>query len=177
MLTSALAAWAAIMAGLVARSGWARAWGVGLMLVLSIALSLWWRPFYDGIGRWELVSPRAAGGGDERRADRAAALAAAWLVRRRAADARHGCDREIAPSEDETPAAAQDTPFFLAFSALGMAAILLPEARAILYYGFMRMDFQHARLSMAMTLPLAALVTILLNRFLPASRPVDAPLA
>ena len=44
----------------------------------------------------------------------------------------------------------------------------MPEARTALYYGFMRMDFQHARLSMAITLPLAALVTILLSRFLPA---------
>ena len=38
------------MAGLVARSGWARAWGIGLLLVLSTALSLWWRPFYDSSG-------------------------------------------------------------------------------------------------------------------------------
>jgi hypothetical protein len=71
---------------------------------------------------------------------------------------------------DETPAAVQDAPFFLGFAALGMAAIILPEARTVLYYGFMRLDFQHARISAAMTLPLAAMVTILLSRYLP-SRP------
>ena len=166
VLTSALAAWATVTVGVVARSGAARAWGIGLILILSTALALWWRPFYDGVGRFDLVS----------RELRVVIMNAAliglplwlltWLAARRAARAMPA--NADAQSTDETPAAVQDTPFFLAFSALGMAAIMLPEARAIVYYGFMRMDFQHARLSMAVTLPLAALVTILLSRFLPS---------
>src|SRR4051794_10555552 len=56
VMTSALGACAAIMAGLVMRSAFARFWGIGLLLVLSTALALWWRPFYDGIGRWEWMS-------------------------------------------------------------------------------------------------------------------------
>lgn len=45
LLTSALGAWAVLAAGLAARSGWSRAWGIALILVLSIALAQWWRPF------------------------------------------------------------------------------------------------------------------------------------
>jgi hypothetical protein len=166
VLTSALGAWATIMAGLVARSGVARAWGIGLILLLSTALALWWRPFYDSLGRFEPFSR-------ELRVVVMNAvliglplwfLASVLMGKAPCADA----DSPRAATDDETPAAIQDTPFFLGFATLGLAAILLPEARAVLYYGFMRMDFQHARLSLVVALPLAALVTIVLSRFLPS---------
>jgi hypothetical protein len=165
ILTSPLGAWAAVLAGLVARSGVARAWGIALVLILSTAIALWWRPVYDSLGRFEPFS----------REFRIVVMNAVvlgvplWfgaraLVRRPAA---HG---GASPSVvDETPGAELDTPFLLAFSALGLAAIILPEAHTVLYYAFMRMDFQHGRLSMAVALPVAALVTILLSRFLPAT--------
>jgi hypothetical protein len=65
-----------------------------------------------------------------------------------------------------------DLPFFFGFVVLGLAAILIPEARAVLYYGFMKMDFLHSRISVAMILPLAAIVVVFLNRFLPAHIPI-----
>ena len=166
ILTSALAAWATLMVGLVARSGVSRAWGTGLILILSTALALWWRPFYDTLGRLEPFS----------REFRVVVMNAvviglplwslASMLVRKAPCADADSTREA--TVDETPAAVQDTPFFLGFATLGLAAILLPEARAVLYYGFMRMDFQHGRLSLAVALPLAALVTIVLSRFFPS---------
>lgn len=65
-------------------------------------------------------------------------------------------------------APAQDLPFLFGFVVLGLAVILIPEARAAFYYGFMKMDFQHSRISVALTLPLAILAVVFLNRFLPA---------
>ena len=165
VLSSALGAWATIAAGLLARSGVARAWGVGLILILSTALALWWRPFYDSLGRFDLIS----------REFRVVIMNAVligvplWLLARALVRTAPRAEEDGTPatSQDETPEAVRDAPFFLAFATLGLAAILLPEARAILYYGFMRMDFQHGRLSLAIALPLAAMVTILLSRFLP----------
>jgi hypothetical protein len=168
VMTSALGAMAAVMAGLVMRSGFARLWGICLLLVLSTALALWWRPFYDSIGRWDMISRELRVVVVNAVLIGAPLWLAIWLL---------GGGRLRTPKEanarsesvvDERPAAVEDVPFFLLFSALGLAAVLLPEARTVLYYGFMRMDFQHARLTMAITLPMAALVTIFLSRFLPA---------
>ena len=66
----------------------------------------------------------------------------------------------------ESPAVAEDLPFLFGFVTLGLAAILIPEFRAVLYYGFMKVDFQHSRLSVAMTLPMAIISGIFLDRFL-----------
>jgi hypothetical protein len=167
VMTSALGAWAAIVAGLLARSAWARTWGIGLLLVLSIALSLWWRPFYDSIGRWDSISRELRVVLVNGVLIGAPLWLVGWLVSGAQLWTPLRMGRRAEAPDDETPAARQDTPFFLLFSALGMAAVLLPEARTVLYYGFMRLDFQHARLTMAITLPLAVLVTILLSRFLP----------
>ena len=171
ILSSALGAWATLMVWLVARSTAVRLWGIGLLLIISTALALWWRPFYDSLGRLEPFS----------RELRVVAMNALliglplWLLARvlargvRCSDDRAAAiTADSAPARvvDETSAATQDAPFFLAFATLGLAAILLPEARAVLYYGFMRVDFQHGRLSLAIALPLAAIVTILLSRFL-----------
>jgi hypothetical protein len=166
LLTSAMGAWAVLMAGLLARSRLARFWGVGLALVLSIALSLWWRPFYDAPGRLPIVSREFQVVLMNLVLIAVPLWVLGWWLVRQADGAR--TSPGAAATSDETPAATQDAPFFLAFAALGMAAIVLPEARTVLYYGFLRMDFQHARISTAMTLPLAAMVTILLSRFLPS---------
>jgi hypothetical protein len=94
-----------------------------------------------------------------------------WLLARRATrdtvqgNAAGDC-MDTRPSEP--PAVAEDLPFLSGFVVLTLAAILIPEARAVLYYSFMKVDFQHSRISVAMTLPLAALSIIFLNRFLPA---------
>jgi len=166
-LLSPLGAWATLVAGLAARSGAVRAWGIGLALILSTALALWWRPFYDSLGRFEPFS----------RELRIVVMNGVliglplwFLARSLVRKAPTAADDDLqAASIDEAPAATQDAPFFLAFATLGLAAILIPEARAVLYHGFMRMDFQHGRLSLAIALPLAAMVTILLGRFLRAS--------
>jgi hypothetical protein len=165
ILLSPLGAWATIVVGLVASSRVVRAWGIGLALILSTALALWWRPLYDSLGRFEPFS----------REFRVVLMNAVliglplwWLavvISRRATGPQKA--DALTAAVDETLGADQDAPFFLGFAVLGLAAILLPEARAVLYYGFMQMDFQHGRLSLAVALPLAALVTILLGRFLP----------
>ena len=67
----------------------------------------------------------------------------------------------------EPPAVAEDLPFLLGFVTLALAAILIPEVRLFLYYSFMKVDFQHSRISVAMTLPMAIIAVVLLNRFLP----------
>jgi len=66
-------------------------------------------------------------------------------------------------------AIAEDLPFLYGFVVLALAVILIPEARTVLYYGFMKMDFLHSRISVAMTFPLAALCVIFLNRYLPSA--------
>ena len=166
LLSSSMGAWAVVMAGLVSRSRVIRLWAVGLVLVLSIVALPWLQSYYDAVLRVRSLS-------------RALLIVAMngvliglplWFFTRwpasRGSPARVHQDAQ--PVLDETPAAAEDAPFFLAFCALAMAAIVIPEARLVLYYGFMKMDFLHSRISVAMTLPLAAMVTILLSRFLPS---------
>ncbi len=169
LLMSSAGAWAAILAGLLARSGAARGWGIGLFLVLSVAFVSWWRPFYDSVGRFESVS----------REFRVVVMNAVlmgvplWLVcwglARRTPSSPATSDDDLRTQETpELPAAVEDAPYFLLFAALGLAAIVIPEGHALLYYGFFRLDFLHSRLSVAISLPLVALATILVSRFLPA---------
>ncbi len=172
LLGSALAAWAVIALGLVTSSRWIRFWGVALVVVLSVALNIYARWFYDleALGLRGLAYPS--------RELRTVVvntvligvplwIVTAWLAGR----ARSARDRSHGPLQaaHQPPAVATDLPFLFAFVVLGLAVILIPEARLVFYYGFMKMDFLHSRMSVAMTLPLAAMTVILLNRFVPGS--------
>ena len=169
LLHSTLAALAVLVAGLLARSWVARLWAVVLALVLSIALVAWNAELYASLGDSLGLVPFISQALHVFLVNVVLIGLPLWLVgwwlARRAASVR--TTGALARVEDETPAARADAPFFLGFVALGMAAILIPEARTVLYVGFMRIDLQHARLSVAMTLPLAALATIFVSRFLP----------
>ena len=165
LLSSALGALAAVAVGLLARSRAMRLWAIALVLVLSSVLTVWARDFYDAVGRppyvtreLKIIVMNVVLMG----------LPLWFLCRWLASRAAGGRAANSSATPDATPAAAIDGPFFLGFSALGLAAIILPEARAVLYYGFLRIDFQHSRVSVAMILPLAALVAIFLSRFVPA---------
>jgi hypothetical protein len=178
LLNSALAAWGVVALGLLLPSRWLRFWGVALVVVLSVALNAYFRPFYDleGFGLRGVAYPS--------RELRTVVinviliglplwLAASWLAAR-PAPAR-ALAMHVTPASRDLPAVSQDVPFFFGFVVVGLAMILIPEARAILYYGFMKMDFLHSRISVAMTFPLAALSVVLLNRFVPS--PLTVPLA
>jgi hypothetical protein len=200
LLSSGLAALAVIALGLLSPSRTLRFWSVALLVVLSVALNAYFRPFYEleEIGLRGLTYPS--------RELRTVAINALliglpawllgwWLTRGKALSPGPAltpqpplpCEGEGEPTRelrnDSPPPRtgegqgvgapsvgpiAEDLPFFFGFVVLGLAAILIPEARAVLYYGFMKMDFLHSRISVAMTLPLAALSVIFLNRFLPA---------
>jgi len=188
LLGSALGALATLAVGLLARSWVVRLWAVALAVVLSVALAAFAPTFYS------FGFDRAAFPSREIRAFVANAvlfglplwLASRWLARRAfggaavmAAASSGGTPASSggtpasstavpsATSANElTPAAVADAPFFIGFVALALAAILIPEARTVLYYGFLKVDFLHSRISVAMTLPLAALATIFLDRFL-----------
>lgn len=174
LLHSGLAALAVIVAGLLARSWVMRAWSVGLISVLSIALVAWGVPIYWPIWRLpyaNIISPEAmvvlvnglAIG-------LPLGLLGWWLARRMAkSDCRSPRGFWLGPLADTTPVAASDGPFFIGFVTLGLAVILIPETRTAFYYAFMKMDLMHSRMSVAMTLPLAALSVIFLGRFLSAA--------
>ena len=140
------------------------------MVVLSVALNAYVRPFYDldALGLRNAAYPS--------RELRTVAINALllglplWLLgrwttrrlsRRSSPPPRTG---EGLGEGDTSP----DLPFCLAFVVLALAVILIPEARLLFYYGFMKIDFQHSRISVAMTLPLAIIAVVFLNRFLPA---------
>jgi hypothetical protein len=89
-----------------------------------------------------------------------------WLTRGSKSGTEAHCGPEDS-QQSQPPLVAEDLSFLYGFVVLALAAILLPEARAVLYYGFMKVDFQHSRLSVAMTLPMAAISVVFLNRFLP----------
>ena len=94
--------------------------------------------------------------------------AVSWMTdRRRASTGRPDADATVC---DETPDATIDGPFMLGATALVLAAILIPEARLILYNAFARADFSHSRLSIVALLPQAALVTIFAHRLLAAGQ-------
>ena len=204
LLSSGLAALAVIALGVLAPSCWLRFWGVALLVILSVALNAYFRPFYEleEIGLRGVTYPS--------RELRTVAINAIliglplwllgwWLTRQRTpapdlplADVGYLRGPQLTTHREPTSSAlpfaggrggggphgrsdglggdpiAEDLPFFFGFVVLGLAAILIPEARAVLYYGFMKMDFLHSRISVAMTLPLAALSVIFLNRFLPS---------
>ena len=170
MLGSALAAFDVIAVGLLSRSWGMRLLGVTLVVLLSVALVDYNRPFYDlGLGRegWPSYPLRAL----FLNVDLIGLplwLICAWLAARssrRLADPR---SRSSWTAFDETPAARIDTVFFLGLVVVILALILIPEAHDLLYYAFFRVDFTHSRLCVAAILPLAALTTIFLSRFLPA---------
>jgi hypothetical protein len=209
LLSSGLAALAASVLGLLTPSRWLRFWSVGLLVVLSVALNAYMRPFYEleGLGLRGATYPS--------RELRTIAINAVliglplwligwWLARGKPPppdplprERERGSRRLVSPSPsrgrgDTGPdgtegressglpgrhdgggwgvgaAPAQDLPFLFGFVVLGLAVILIPEARAAFYYGFMKLDFQHSRISVALTLPLAILAVVFLNRFLPA---------
>lgn len=174
LLNSPLAAWAVVALGLSLPTRRLRCWGVALAVVLSVALNAYARPFY------ELDALGLRGAAYPSRELRTVAINAALLgvalgglaawravrARRRPSGAGAPTDAAVQP-----PGVAEDLPFLFGFVVVGLALILIPEARLLLYHGFMRMDFLHSRLSVALTLPLAALVVVLLNRLLPPSPP------
>jgi hypothetical protein len=167
LLSSPMAALLAIAAALLARSWVMRLWGVGLVVTLSVVLVIWFRPLYDSLGRPSFPT----------RELRAALMNAviigipltlvSWGVVRLAYRARSADD--AAPSLRDTDAAVLDGPFLAGFVVLAMSTVYIAEAHDALYELFLRVDFQHARISSVMLLPLAALVSMLVGRLLPAS--------
>ena len=166
LLTSSAAALATIFIALLARSRVMRLWGVGLVLVLSVAATTHATEFYESFGilsgvslqlRTVLVNLVLIG--------LPLWLGARWLAAR-VGPARDGIGARR--TLDEPPAATVDAPFFIGFVTLALAAILIPEARAVVYYAFLRVDFHHSRISDAMTFPLAALAATFVSRFWPS---------
>lgn len=168
LLSSGLAALAVFALGLLSPNRSLRPWSVALLVVLSVGLNAYFRPFY------ELQQLGLRGAAYPSRELRTVLINAVllglpvwllswWLARR----ARKSTRAAESPSPFALPGS-DDLPFFFSFVVLSLAAILIPEARAVLYYGFMKMDFLHSRISVAMTLPLAILAAVFLNRFLPA---------
>jgi hypothetical protein len=166
LLDSSLAALAAIAVAVFARSRVMRLLGIAVVMVLSVALVIWWRPFYDSLGRPAFPS----------REGRVILmnvllfglplwLVGSWLARR---------SPTRQSSAAPVSAATTDGPFFIGFLMLALFAILIPEGHRILYYGFLKVDFTHTRLSIAALFPMAALATVYLSQFCP---PVHRPLA
>jgi hypothetical protein len=168
MLGSALAAFAAIAAGLLSRSRLMRFLGVALVVVLSGAYVDYNRAFYDlGFGKVAYPSPEL----------RALFLNAdliglpLWFLSGYLARgaARRGVAKEDSRAAlGEAPAATVDAPYFLGLVVVVLTLILIPEAHLALYYAFFKIDFTHSRLSIDALMPLAALTAIFLSRFLPA---------
>ena len=146
-----------------------RALGVGLLLVLSVALTSYAGSFY-GLGLGERAYPSLP--------LRALVLngivvglatwAVSWMTdRRRASTAAPRCRWDRLGRD-----AGRDhrRPVHAGSPVLVLAAILIPEARLILYDAFARADFSHSRLSIVALLPQAALVTIFAHRLLAAGQ-------
>jgi hypothetical protein len=175
LLGSALAALLALLFGLLSRSRLMRVLAVTMVVILSVVLSAYWRPFYDvqlGLARITFVSR-------ELRAVLVNVVLVGlplwivtWWIARRAGQTSTSPD-ESAPNAP-TPAAALDAPFCLGIVVLVLAVILIPEARTLLYNAFFRVDFTHSRICVAALVPLAALTTMFLDRFLPARLPPKA---
>lgn len=170
LLHSALAALAVLAVGLLARSWVVRAWAVGLAVVLSVALVGWFERYYDVLGVLFVWLPFYTSPVLHVFLANAVLIGVPlWLLGRwlagRAARASQG---GAGPGAEGTPDAVADSPFFFGFVTLGLAGVLIPEARSVLYHAFMRMDLMHSRLSVAMTLPLAALAAIFVSRLIAA---------
>jgi hypothetical protein len=170
MLGSALAALAVIGAGLAAHSTALRVLAVALIAVLSVGIGpyaqglygLIWTP--DGYISYQLTVVLV---------NAIVICVPFWLLtrylsRRRAqtATAQSGVCKSSTP--EATAAATSDAPFFLGLVVAVIFLILVPEGHVALYYAFFGVDFTHARLSIIALLPLSALATIFLSRFLPA---------
>ena len=190
LLSSGLAALAAIVFGLLTPSRWLRFWSVALLVVLSVALNAYFRAFYelDELGLRNLTYPSR-----ELRTVAVNALLIGlplWLLGWRLTRGKapppaplpiameRGNRFQVAggsplhrsgEGQGVGPPSATDLPFLFGFVVVGLAIILIPEARIGLYYAFMKIDFQHSRISVAMTLPLAIIAVIFLNRFLTAA--------
>ena len=193
-LGSALAAMMALAVGVLARSWWLRLVGVAILVVLAVPLVTYQRPFYDiqlGLAKIPFITRETRA----TLANLVAigvplGLLSWWLVRR--IDSRPSPQPSLTNTgplprvrgkgsysprplgeglgvreADDTPVAVLDTPFFVLTVLAGLAVLLLPEARTILYYAFFKVDFTHSRFGIAALLPLAALTTIFLNRFVP----------
>jgi hypothetical protein len=168
MLGSALAASAALAAGLLSRSPLMRVLAIGLVVTLTLPLSTYARPFYEyGLGRMQYPSREL------RTVLFNVVLVGVplwfltrWLVLRGARSVAY-VERPASDAPDLTPEAARDGPFFLGIVIATLAVIMIPEAHLLIYYAFLKIDFTHSRLCVAALLPLATLVTIFLNRFLP----------
>ena len=167
LLSSGLAALAVLALGLLSPARSLRLWSVALLVVLSVALNAYFRPFY------ELQELGLRGAAYPSRELRTVAINAVLIGRRSGCsgggsrDGARKAGRSPEPNPGRCPGS-EDLPFFFGFVVLSLAAILIPEARAVLYYGFMKMDFLHSRISVAMTLPLAILAAVFLNHFLPS---------
>ena len=167
LLCSSLAALAVIAYGVLAPSRWLRFWGVTLVVVLSVALNAYFRPFY------ELESLGLRGVAYPSRELRTVLINSlllgmplwllGWLLTRRAA-----ATPKPATTSGARDAAADDLQFLFGFVVVALAIVLIPEARLLFYYGFMKLDFLHSRISVAMSLPLAIVATLFLGRLLPA---------
>jgi hypothetical protein len=180
LLTSPLAALAALAVGLQARSVVMRALGIALVVVLTVALRdyLAAQPplaALYGLGPGDLPWPSR-----ELRVVLVHAVIIGlplWLLTdvlagRTAARERRVNGTGVAVDASRgglTPDAVIDAPFMLGFVVVGLALIVVREASLVLYYALLKVDFTHARLSVALILPLAALVTMFLSRFLPAT--------
>jgi hypothetical protein len=168
LLGSALAALMAITLGLVSRSWLVRLLAVTIVVILSVALSAYQRPFYDaqlGLAKLTFVSR-------ELRSVLVNVVLVGvpfwlvfWWIARRSGRARPGSDART--SDTLTPTAALDLPFLFGMVVIVLTVILIPEARTLLYYAFFRVDFTHSRICVAALVPLAALTTIFLDRFIP----------
>jgi hypothetical protein len=174
MLGSALAAMAAIAAGLFSRSRLMRFLAVVLVVILAGAYSEYNKAFYD-LGFGKVAYPSIELRAVFLNADLVgvplwiiSGLLVRWASRRRrgdVSDIRAGIDSRA--GFGEAPAATIDGPFFLGLVVVVLGLILIPEAHLALYYAFFKIDFTHSRLSVAALLPLAALTAIFLSRFLP----------
>jgi hypothetical protein len=171
LLGSSLAALAVIAYGLITPSRVMRFWSVALLVVLSVGLRTYLESFYQP-GTFGILG--AAYPSPELLTISVNAVligVPAWLLgclltrgTKRRSPARDGSDT----GQCDLPAVTEDLPFLFGFVVIALAAILIPEIRTILYYAFLKVDFHHSRICVAMTLPLAALVSIMLNRFIPA---------
>lgn len=170
LLNSSLAGLCVVAAGLAARSRLMRLLGVTLVVILSIPLMPGWTPDYTP-GRPLYPST-------ELRAALTSALflglplwfGCAWLAAwmRGPTDDRPD-SRPTVMAPGTPPAAVADGPFFLGVVLLALSTILIPEAHELLYSAFLRVDFTHARVSIAALFPCAALTTMALDRLLSSS--------
>jgi hypothetical protein len=121
------------------RGGPARLAGLSFLLVLAL-----------------LFLPVLGGGPEAALLVTTCAVLALWSLARPALGRRFGMP-QTEPYQDV------DLRFFLLFTLLAFVVILSDPVRYLLYLAFFRVDFTHARISMATLLPLSALAAIFLR--------------